>query len=198
MKIRVKIRNVDVKPYSMEFNLLETSVSYPHLRISFAGYLFDHLRGLSTGGILSLITIKPGPVVDLLLTAEDLTLKQSNGKKDEILMSSKGAPKRGMFKKLFASQKVEGEVKFRVRSEKAEDVLETMIPERKDFRLSLVYGSTNILSIWPAGTSPLLDIFLTKGSAWLVDDKNVEMCIMSTERNFDMDTKRFAYYDEPF
>lgn len=197
--MKIKIWNVDIRPYSMEFNLPETSTMYPHLRISFEGYLIDHLRGLPSGGIMNLITIRPGPVVELLLIDENLTLKRSMGEKeDEILMSSKGGPKRGIFSKLLSSQKVEGEVKLRVRSEKAKDVLETILPERKDFRLSLVYYATNILSIWPIEAGSLLRIFLMKGSTWLVDAESAEMCIMSAEREFDVETRRFTYYDAPF
>ena len=187
--MKVKIWNVDKKPYRMEFSLPETSASYPHLRITHR----------YTGGTINLITFRPGPIVDLFLTEENLTLKRCIGKKEEILTSNEGegGPKRGLFSKLFSRPKVGDGVKIRVANEKAGVVLETMLQERKDSRLSLEYYATNIMSI-RVETGPLLDIFLMNGSLWLVDDENTQKCIMSTERKFDVDTSRFTYYDTPF
>lgn len=185
--MKVTIWNVDKKPYRMEFILPETSASYPHLRITHR----------YTGDTINLITFRPGPVVDLFLTEENLTLKRCIGKKEEILTSNEEAPKRGIFNKLFSRPKAGDGVKIRVGNEKAGGVLETMLQERKDFRLSLEYYATSIMSI-RVETGPLLGIFLMNGSLWLVDDENTQECIMSTERKFDVNTSRFTYYDTPF
>lgn len=195
--MKIRIRNVDIKPYRVEFDLLETSTPCPHLRIGSAGYVMDRLRGLPTGGTLASLTIRPGPSVDILLLSEEMIPKKSTGKTEIILKPSKESPKQGLFKKLFTKQTPGGEVKFKISNKKSEEGIETNISE-KDSRLSLVNGNTNIVSINLTADGRMLDIFLMNGTIWLVDEVNKEMCIMSSERNFDVDTKRFTYYDTPF
>ena len=76
-----------------------------------------------------------------------------------------------------------------------------MLPEKEvgklKFSLLLDYHATSIINV-KTYAGPLLDIFLMNGSIWLVDAENTEMGIMSTEKKFDVDTRRFTYYDQPF
>jgi hypothetical protein len=174
--MKVKIWNVDVKPYRMELILPETSTAYPHLRITHR----------YTRNVLNLITIRPGPIVDLFLNEENLTLKRKIGEREE-------AP--------FSSPKEEEGVKFRVESKKAKERRETRLPEKEVGKLKssllLEYHATSIINV-KTYAGPLLDIFLMNGSIWLVEAENTEMGIMSTEKPFDVDTRRFTYYDQPF
>jgi hypothetical protein len=173
-KMKVKIWNLDVKPYRMELNLPETTTAYPHLRITHR----------YTRSMLNLITIRPGPIVDLFLNEENLTLKRQIGKREE---------------DPFSPPKVEGGVKFRVETKKYKR--ETMLPEKEvdklKFSLLLNYHATSIINV-KTYAGPLLDIFLMNGSMWLVDAENKEMSIMSSEKKFDVDSSRFTYYDQPF
>ena len=178
--MKISIKNVDIKPYRVEFELPETSTAYPYLRVSSAGYMMDHLRGLPTGGELASITIRPSSLMEIALLSEDMIAKKLTGNTEKILKSSDSS-----------------KGKIRIINKKTDDVIETAIPE-KDSRLYLVNGATDIICISPISSKGFLDIFLMNGSIWLADDVNTEMCIMSSEKSFDVDAKRFTYYDSPF
>jgi len=208
-RMKVRIWNIDAKPYRMEFDMPETDGLFPHLKITnrYTGVkdvkdmaIMLRVRAMwpdYTGGMLSSITLRQGPIVDLFLSEENMTLKeQERGKGEKVLMSSEGIPGKGLFAKLLSPEEVKGGVRLRVTSNRAKDVLETVIPESEAHGFRLQYQNTNIVSMH-AKTGPLLDVFLMDGSLWLVDDENTLTCIMSTERKFDVDRNRFAYFDEP-
>ena len=187
--MKFKIWNVDKKPYRMELNLPETSTKYPHLRITHR----------YTTGTMAQITVKPGPKLDLHLVEEYLTLKRLIGKKEEILLMREGEKSqgKGVFKRLFSREKTNGGVKIQATREGTRDFLETSLKENKEFRLYLDYHATSLLC-FSLERGPVVGVFLMNGNLWLADEENKEICIMSTERPFNVDRNRFKYYDTPF
>ena len=200
---------MDKRPYRMEFELPEASGAFPrleftnrHVGVKNIEDTVAMLRARAmfpdyTGGTMSTITIRQGPVVDLLLTEDDVTLiEKEKGKKDSVVMTSAGIPKKGFLESIFPGAGKEAGVKLHVSSSRSKDTLEATIPLRETYGLTLQYGKMNIVGTH-AETGPLLAMFLMEGSLWLRDSETSTMCIMSTERESEVDKERFEYFAEP-
>ena len=194
----------------MEFDTPEVEGPFPRLEFTnrYVGVkdaedmaVMLHARALSpdyTGGTMSSMTIRRGPVVDLFLKEDELTLiEHERGKEERALMTSDGILQRDFLGKLLPSGRTEGGIGLRVSSSRTKDVLEATIPEKKTYELRLQYQKTSVVSV-RAETGPLLAMFLMNGSLWLLDNETSKKCIMSTERGFDVDRERFTYFDTPF
>lgn len=200
---------MDKRPYRMEFDMPEVEGAFPRLELTnryvgvkdvddMAAMLYARaLYPDYTGGMMSSMTVRQGPIINLFLKEEELMLiEQEKGMEERALMTSDGILQKGLFEKLFPSEKGEGGIGLRVTGERARGVLEVKIPEKETYGLRLQYHKTNVVSI-RAETGPLLVMFLMDGTLWLLDDAS-RVCIMSTERGFDVDTERFTYFDTPF
>jgi hypothetical protein len=176
--MKVSIRNVDREPFVKELNLSETSDSYPHLQIRY-----------KRDAVLT-VGLKPDSLVELVLTGKNLELKRGSGillpHQMELLLAIgerledvQGDGKREKKKGVPFHIKIEDNAKFLY-----ETAIDVGHYERGAFKgtyLELFRFATTIVTLM-IKSGPMIDLFLNNGTILLVDEKNEEQTIMSTER----------------
>lgn len=173
--MKITFRNVDKEPFSKELELVETDDLYPHLRIT---YISDK--------VLTII-LKPGPLVELVLTDKNLTLKRGVGLMDPQQMETIVSAENLESIKSEVKREQKPGIPFRVRVKDVDQyAFETALDigryERSVFkgtRLELFRFATTIVTIMMK-QGPLLDIFVNNGTVWNVETEDKEQIVMST------------------
>ncbi len=173
--MKIIFRNVDKEPFSKELEFVETDDFFPHFRITYLGEK------------VLILGLKSGPLVELVLTAKDLTLKRGAGLLDPQQMETMVSTEHLESIKPEVKREEKQGTSLRVRVKDVdqyafESALDIGHYERSMFkgtRLELFRFARTIVTIMMK-KGPTLDVFVNNGTVWSVDDESKEQIVMST------------------